>query len=269
MTSGYINSGDQRLHYLQWGSGRRLLLAMHGYSNNAAMFSALARKLEQEYTIVSLDLPHHGSSEWNSMKPWTKQELEATAQALMKMHHADRLTLAGFSIGGRICLTLAELMPQYIEQMVLIAPDGLVPNRFYQFVTGNAAGRRLFSHFLDKPEGYMNLLFWLEKRKMLDASKNKFVAQYTAATHARAFLKKVWPNLRLLVPDQQRLRRGIEQYNIPVSLFMGHYDRVIPLKNAEIFAAGSGLVKVHVLEKGHRVMDEQSLDVITQSFLKA
>jgi pimeloyl-ACP methyl ester carboxylesterase len=267
MRSAFIETGTERLHYLQWGSGKKLLLALHGYSNHAGMFAPMAEWLKDKYTIVSLDMPYHGKSEWGTELPWTKAELLATVKALMAAKGVDTISLTGFSLGGRVCLMLAELMPQHIERMTLIAPDGLVPNRFYQFVTGNAAGKRIFSHFLTKPEGYMRVIAWLQERHIVPAAKRKLVEQYVTHEQSRAFLRKVWPNLRLLVPDQQKVRKHIAEYHIATHLFMGKYDRVIPLEHAQAFAAGEPFIKVHILDKGHRVMDDGSVLQIAQSLL--
>jgi pimeloyl-ACP methyl ester carboxylesterase len=267
MTSGFVLSGNQRLHYLQWGDGSRLLLALHGYSNSAGIFAALAASLMQEYTVIALDMPHHGRSEWENDEPWSQDALMGTVRELMQQYKADKVALTGFSLGGRVCLKLAELMPQYIARITLIAPDGLVPNRFYRFVTKNPAGKRLFAHFLERPEEYMNLFSWLERRNLLDTSKRKFVEQYVSAQQARSFLKKVWPNLRLLVPDGDKVRRNVAWYGFPVHVFMGRHDRVIPLEHAIRFAAGAPGVHLHMLEKGHRVMDETSIGMIAESLL--
>ncbi len=267
MKSGFIESGDQRLHYQQWGSGPKLLVALHGYGNTAAMFAGLAGLLEHPYTTVALSLPFHGQSVWTKPQPWTAAELTGTIGQLMQEHGVDKISLAGFSLGGRICLKLLELMPQHIELATLIAPDGLVPNRFYRFVTANPAGKRIFAHFLDKPDGYMRLLGWLERQKLLDPAKKKFMDQYVSEAATRQFLKKVWPNLGALVPDPQKVRQNIAQHYIPVNIFIGRYDRVIHPENGKAFAEGAPLIKLHMLEKGHRVMDSESIGAISQSLL--
>lgn len=267
MTSGFIDTGDQRLHYQQWGTGPQLLLALHGYGNNAGMFAGMAAMLDKAYTTISLNLPYHGQSVWNRPGSWAGAELKATVLELMQQQGVDKIALTGFSLGGRLCLKLIELMPGQISRATLIAPDGLVPNRVYRFVTGNPAGKRIFAHFLDKPDGYMRMLGWLERQRLLHPSKKKFMEQYVSDAATRDFLKKVWPNLGDLVPDPQKVRRNISRYNIPLHLFMGRHDRVILLPHGEQFAAGVASVKLHVLDKGHRVLDGESIEAICESLL--
>lgn len=267
MKPGFIKTGDQRLQYLQWGSGKKLLIALHGYGNNARMFEGLAAMLASDYTIVALNLPYHGESEWNRHEPWMAVELVEMIGLLMKAHNVEACSLTGYSLGGRICLKLLELMPARILQVTLLAPDGLVPNKMYRFVTANPAGKRIFSHFLDKPDGYMKVLGWMERKRLLDPAKKRFMDQYVSEATTRQFLKKVWPNLGALVPNPQKVRNNITAYNIPVHLFVGKHDRVILLPHALTFASEMPLVFLHVLDKGHRVMDSDSMGEISKSLL--
>ena len=265
MQSGYISSGTQRLHYLRWGAGKRLLLAFHGYGNNASLFTPLAAHIPEGFTLISFDLPYHGKSEWHDDEPWSVDALVTVVRSLMQQHDTNKVSLAGYSIGGRICLTLIQAMPEAIDQVMLLAPDGLVPNAFYRLATNHFLGKRLFHHFLDKPEGYLRMVSWLEKRRWINAAHKKLVEQHAALPASRAFLKKVWPNLRLFIPDQQLVKQQIRKHHIPVQLFMGRHDRVIPLKHAELFASGAADIHMHILDKGHRVIDNESAATIVKS----
>jgi len=151
MKSGYITSGSQQLHYLEWGHGKQVLLCFHGYGNQAGLFASLANHLLDDYTILSFDLPYHGNSRWNGSQPWQPSELVNTVQSILQERQVPKVSLLCFSIGGRIGLTLAGLMPEQIDRLVLLAPDGLTSNAFYSFVTRNPAGKRLFAHFLPLP----------------------------------------------------------------------------------------------------------------------
>lgn len=269
MNTGFINTGKQRLHYTCWGGGAKVLLAFHGYGNSAHLFHALGAQVASAYTTISVDLPHHGSSEWAGSDPWTKNELVAFVQGVMALTKVERITLTGFSLGGRVCLNIIEQLPAVVEKAVLIAPDGLAPNPLYWFVTRNPAGMRLFNGFVDKPDRYIRFVDWLHGRKWLNASKHKFVLQYVSAPAARAFLKKVWPGMRLLVPDRRKVQRLIGQYRIPTYIFMGRYDRIIPPRQALTFARGNPHIQVQVLDKGHRLMDGDGLRHIAAALTNA
>lgn len=267
MVSDYITSGRQQLHYLRWDGGSKLLIAFHGYGNSAALFTPVARAVCSEYTTVSLDLPHHGASQWEGEDPWHPDELCAMVRSLMKAYGVQKVSLVCFSIGGRPGLILVERCPELIESVVLIAADGLVPNYFYRFVTNNYVGKKIFHHFLERPDKYMRLVDVFVRYKWINASRKRFVSYYVDTPAARGLLRKVWPNLRLMVPDLKTVKKNISSYRIRTYLFMGRHDKVIPLMHARSFMAGTQEVTLQVLEKGHRIMDEETAREVAKKLL--
>lgn len=267
MIPGHITSGRQQLHYLRWDGGNKLLLALHGYGNSAVLFDSIARAVRSGYTTVSIDLPYHGASQWEGDAPWQPDDLCDTVRSLMSVYGVQKVSLVCFSIGGRPGLVLAERCPELIESVMLIAADGLVPNYFYRFVTRNYVGKKLFHHFLKRPDGYMRLVDLMVRYKWLSASRKRFVSYYVDAPAARDLLRNVWPNLRLMIPDLTAVKKNINSYHIHTCLFMGRHDKVIPLKHARSFMAGLPQAQLKVLDKGHRMMDEGTAHEVAKKLL--
>lgn len=266
IVSGYINVGTESLHYLQAGSGNKLLLAFHGYGNEAAMFLPFADYL-QDYTIVSIDLPHHGKSSWTDNVHLDNNHIQQLAAYLLQQFGVGKLSLMGYSMGGRVCLKMAELIPDTIENIILLASDGLTFNTFYYFVTRTTPGRYLFRSFLSSPNRYMPVINWARKRNLIDASRHKFAMQYLHEEDERYFLLKVWPCMSLLLPDYKTLRTVFNQHSIKVCVYMGKYDKVIPLSLAQRFkeTLNTAHIQLHILDKGHALIDKDTLPVIAKS----
>jgi pimeloyl-ACP methyl ester carboxylesterase len=269
MTKGnfeHINLGKEKLHSLHTGNGSKLLLAFHGYGNNAAMFLPFADHLA-EYTIVSIDLPHHGNSSWPDSLHLTEQHLIDLVQQLLVQYNCESISLMGYSMGGRVCLKIAELMPEKVDKIVLLASDGLTFNTFYYFVTRTSPGKYLFRSFLSSPKRYMTLIDWARKRNIIDASRHKFAMQYLNEAADRDFLLRVWPCMSLLIPDYKKLHQLTQQHNIHICVYMGKYDKVIPVNLAEKFkqTLSNANIELHVLNKGHRLIDEDTLPIIAKS----
>lgn len=266
IVSGYINVGTESLHYLQAGSGNKLLLAFHGYGNEAAMFLPFADYL-QDYTIVSIDLPHHGKSSWTDNVHLDNNHIRQLAAYLLQQFGVGKLSLMGYSMGGRVCLKIAELMPEKVEKIILLASDGLTFNTFYYFVTRTTPGKYLFRSFLSSPQRYMPIIDWARKRNIIDASRHKFAMLYLNEVEEREFLLKVWPCMSLLIPDYKKLSLQLTQYNIHICMHMGKYDKVIPVNLAERFkgALSNANIELYILNKGHRLIDEDTLPIIAKS----
>jgi pimeloyl-ACP methyl ester carboxylesterase len=265
--SGYIRLGDEQLHHLSMGSGRKLLLAFHGYNNTAQIFQPFVSYLGREYTIISIDLPHHGKSEWPEVRRFDVSQLKQLIKFLLEEYKVDKLSLMGYSLGGRVCLKAVELMPGNIDKVLLIAPDGLAFNPFYYFLTRTAVGSNIFRRFLTDPQRYMGLIEFARRRKWLDESRYKFAMQYLQTESARNFLLRVWPGMSRLIPSSVKLRSAIKRHSIPVHVFMGSYDRIIPVPLAKKFKKELETVQLHILDKGHRVFDSETLPQMAQCFL--
>lgn len=265
--SGFISLDKGALHYLRMGEGKRLLLAFHGYGNEAAIFTPFLQYLEKDFTIYSIDLPHHGRSKWEKHLPLEKKDLTDLVKQLLDKTGVREVSLLGYSMGGRVCLTLIEQMPKFIDKALLIAADGLIFNPLYYFVTKTFVGKRLFKGFLSNPVKYMKLIEKMREKKWLGESRYKFVMWYLQSEKDREFLLQVWPGLKKIVPNLKKLKNKVNEYNIPVHIFMGAYDRVIPVANAERFKKGLKSVHLHVMEKGHRTFDAETIPHMAKCLL--
>lgn len=257
--SEYIEAGNERLHYLKYGEGKRLLLCFHGYANNASVFAAFEPYLRRDFTIISIDLPHHGKTKWTKGKQLRRSDLSGLMEALMLRFKVEKLSLMGYSMGGRVCLTIVEMMPEKIENVLLIASDGLVFSPLYFAATRTFFGKRLFRSFLGNPRKYMKYIEWMRSRKWIDESRYKFAMYYLGSETDRSFLLNVWSDMSMIVPNMKKLRSAVRDHQIPVYIFMGHFDRVIPLRHAQRFMKGLESVKLFVVEKGHRVFDSDTI----------
>ncbi|MBA3827542.1 MAG: alpha/beta hydrolase [Taibaiella sp.] len=264
--SGYVRIESGKLHYLRSGNGKKILLAFHGYGNSASLFSSFTNYLGKEYTIISIDLPYHGKSEWSEKEALKKKDIIILADHFTKQHHVEKISLLGYSIGGKVCLSMVQEIPEKIDKVLLIASAGLIFEPFFHFVTRNFAGRKLFTGLLTNPKKYLQVIDWLKNRKLIAENRYRFV-NYVQSEESRKFLLRAWPALKNMVPDQRKLKAIIRQYRIPICIFMGKYDKIIPADTALRFQKGLDTVSVTILPKGHRVFDAETLQQITNCLL--
>lgn len=264
--SRYISVGTEKLHYIKAGSGNSLLLAFHGYANDATIFSPLEEYLNKDFTIISFDLPHHGNTIWGASH-LTKQDLVQIVRALKKEYNVEKVSLIGYSLGGRICFTILELMPESVDRITLLATDGLAINFYYYFFTRTFFGKKIFRHMLTKPAPYFKFLDWLKRCNAVNTSTHKFVTQSLSSEANRNFLLSVWPSLSDLIPDPGTLKNIITKYHIPVTIFMGAHDKIMPPELAQKFKTGLDTVQLFIVDKGHRIFDTDTAPRIASSLL--
>lgn len=262
-TSATIALGSQWIHYHIIGSGKQLVCAFHGYANTAALFDFVA---QEDCTILSFDLPYQGSSLWPANQFIQPDDLAQMLVTLMSQFKVSHCTLLGFSMGARYCLTLLTLMPNAIDRLVLIAPDGLRPNYFYRFLTSTIIGHFLFKHFARHGTVYLRLFAQLEKLSFIPRDKYLFALQYIRKDAARNLLYQVWMSTRLLLPNLRRIKAKINPA-MPIHLFMGRYDNIIPLASGLRLQRKIPSIKLHIVDKGHNLLDDLTVQQTVRACL--
>lgn len=265
--SCYIQLGSERLHYLKTGRGKKLLLAFHGYGRDAQSMLLFAPYLEREYTCLFFDLPHHGGSHWGHGSVLSAMQLSGMVVELMNEHDVQKISLLGYSIGGRICLSIIHEMVECVERVTLLANDGLRIDPYYRFFTRNTLGKQLFRLMLVQPGAYLSLLSLLHKGKLLHEKRYKFLMQYLSDEAARKQLSLGWPAMAELVPEIQPLKKIIAHHKVSIVIFMGKHDMIIPASLAHKFKKGLDTVQVITLNKGHRLFDASNVGTIAESLL--
>ena len=264
---GYIAADGIQLHYLQWGSGKKLLLAFHGYGESAHLFDVLQPHLEHEFTVVSIDLPYHGSSSWAPDHNLTGLALAAITERLMSMHQVSRVSLIGYSLGGRVCLAIMEQLPELMEKIVLLAPDGLRVDPYYSFFTQNRVGKLVFRDLLLRPMPYFRFMSVLHTLKLVHPKRYKFALHFLGDKERRQKLLEVWPAMRHIMPVPGIVKEVIRKHKIRLIIFMGAYDKIMPPSLARRFQSGLDTVAVNIIDKGHRLLDHETAVQVAASLL--
>ncbi|MDR3679148.1 MAG: alpha/beta hydrolase [Flavipsychrobacter sp.] len=265
-TGIYVLRGDEELHYIVMGTGKKLLLTFHGYSNNATLFIPFEKYLGREYTILSFDLPYHGSSKWDG-RQLSMADLCLLSRDMKERYSVDKFSLMGYSLGGRICLAITEHMPEQIDRLVLLSSDGMSSHSFYSFSTTTYLGKRFMNHLVEKPGVYISVLNQLSRFKLIKTSLHTFVLNHLQNKQSREFLRNVWNVTSSLRPYIGRLKSMLNKYRIPVYVFVGQYDTIIPARLAINFVKNLKTAHLTILNCGHRTINTQSIPEIAKTLL--
>jgi 2-succinyl-6-hydroxy-2,4-cyclohexadiene-1-carboxylate synthase len=90
------------------------VVLLHGFTHTGASWDPVVAALGERYRALAPDIRGHGSA-WDR-RPVT---LEAVLDDLAALAPA-RFTLAGYSMGGRLALHAALVLPDRVERLVLI-----------------------------------------------------------------------------------------------------------------------------------------------------
>jgi pimeloyl-ACP methyl ester carboxylesterase len=249
------------ISYSCWGSGPEIWIGIHGYGKSSDCFEFLSRQIPaDQYTLIAPDLPFHGQTRWKEDTALTVDDLLNIIEAiLISAGRSDQsYTILGFSLGGRIALSLTEREPKRIKALILLAPDGLHRSPWYWLATQNRFGNKIFLRTVRQP-GWVFFLLQLGKScRFIDLEFFKLANYYIQDRSAREHLYDRWMSLRKFKPDLNAIRSCIAENKIRVRLLFGRNDPMIPPEQGARFQKGiEQFCQVTVIAEGHQVLQEK------------
>lgn len=226
--------GRLQLCYQRIGQGEKVYLAFHGFGLDSSLFRRFFDQDSKDYTVYAFDLFYHGKSGTTLDQPQpiehlTPVEWQAFVNHFIQSLEIKSVDIIGYSLGGRMALSLAESLKNRIDHFHLIAPDGIVLSPWYRFAVDTAVGRKLFRSipYLRRPLGVFGALLW--KLKMLDEKLYRIALENTADSSRSEQLYNTWMFLRQIRPSLARVAQVFELESMGLTVHLGEYDKVIPV----------------------------------------
>ncbi|MHA1301591.1 MAG: alpha/beta fold hydrolase [Candidatus Helarchaeota archaeon] len=238
-TKGYgsffrCKSGD-RLYYRVWprDNPKKIIIGIHGLAAHGEYYVQVADQLiSSNITTYALDLKHHGRSDGKKGDLKNFQELiEQVNEFIMfikSKHEKIPIFLMGLSMGGCITVNYAEMFPDTINGIILMAPAvktnvklsikdvlSIIPMGIaYIFIKG-------------KP------LIDIKKRQGV-GTRNPLRTEYDESDEYR--LKKI--SMRYLLQVNKWVKKGfknLEKIVCPVLIMIGTSDKLVSIEGVKEF----------------------------------
>lgn len=259
--SCFLSWRSSNIHYFRYGHGPAWLFCFHGYGETGESFEPFNEQLGIDYTLIAIDLPFHGQTEWKENTALKISDLKE----IIELINVDikSFGLLGYSMGGRISLSFLQTYPEMISQIVVVAPDGLHNNKWQWLSTQTNVGRRLFAYTMKNPGWMFSLMDIATQLGLFNKSIHKFVHHYLDDAEERKRLFLRWNTMSKFIVKKMILKNAIKNKSIRVSMIFGKYDRVIVTKHGTAFAK---LVPEHItikeIDAGHLLMAKKYVPVI-------
>lgn len=248
------------------GNGDNILVAFHGYGQSHLVFEHLAELMNESHSIWCIDLAFHGeNTAINQGFQFDKEYVSELIKTIILSTGKSQVGLLGYSIGGRIALSVASLVPDRISEIFLFAPDGLPVSKAYFFLTHTWLGTALFQRFVNRA-GFAIFLVKLGKEIKLLSSKLAGYYLFEIDTiEKRRQLFLTWISYKQALPNKKNLSNWNKKGE--VTCVLGMHDGVIPLNKTqkglkEIFPDS----RVIVLEAGHNLLSEKAIKKLSGYF---
>jgi pimeloyl-ACP methyl ester carboxylesterase len=157
-----VDGGELRV--LQWGTGKRVAVAVHGIAASAMSWQAVARQMPPGWTLAAPDLRGRGGSA-GLPGPYGLERHTADVTAVLRHlgGSGGRPVLAGHSMGAYVALLVRDAHPGLSRRLVLVdgglplpVPDGEDPEVALEATIGPAIAR--LRQTFPSTEAYLD--FW-------------------------------------------------------------------------------------------------------------
>ncbi len=160
-------------------------------------------------------------------------------------------------MGGKCALYLTKSFPEKIDDLFLMASDGIKTNKVYNVAVYPLWGRRLFKTTIRHPRWFFFMINTLNKLKILSPWLYKFTFTHMETKEKRQRLYNTWISMAEFNPDIRIVKEKINQFQIQVYLFFGKRDEVIKPEVGMQFSEGLHTCKLTILDRGHYFIDDK------------
>jgi pimeloyl-ACP methyl ester carboxylesterase len=248
--------GLGKAHFHEYGEGQKPMLAFHGYGMTGKQFHVLNQSILKDYHVYGFDHFFHGESRLDN---WTEEQiLTGMPKAIVreyveewfKQYGRQRFSVMAYSIGANLALILVEDYADLIDEIILMAPDGLTVYKGFDILRNRGWGKYLFNKVTKSKWLAPTLLKNLRKVGFIDDSLYQIAYSEMDTEQKRLDVYYTLNLIKLLTPDVVKVAHLINLYHIKCRLIFGKYDQLFPksaampfinlLVNAEVYEVPFG-----------------------------
>ena len=255
---------NSEFRYSVFGSGKAPILAFHGFGQNGQMFSPVEKSFGKKYRIFSFDFAYHGRTEWREPGACDKPETIAMIKEFMRQRGFEKISLMGFSMGGRVAMSLTADLAPVLNEVFLFSPDGIAERIYYRDVLANKYGDAAFRQMLKHPEILIRATQAFSKVGLTKKYVADYVKSYMGEERRRQKIYEVWRSMQTFRTNLKQVREAVEKHHLKVYLFWGKRDKILPVSYAHRFKKAVPQSELILLDGGHFIINENLNPVIHQ-----
>lgn len=231
----------QHVNYTIEGSGKPIVL-LHGFLENLTMWDEFSQQLQNNYTVIRIDLLGHGKT-LSEGTEYTMEDQATLVNSVLEKENITDVVIAGHSMGGYITLAFAELFPEKVKGFSLFFSSATADSVEKKEQRTRAAElvktqRKSFIHgaipnLFHKPEKESLQPFVTQTRKMAEQVSSENIVATLYGMRSR------------------KDRTQVLKSTIPKQLIIGAFDSALDLASLEEQIAKSHHLEHITFNVGH------------------
>jgi pimeloyl-ACP methyl ester carboxylesterase len=119
----YVQTGDLRTRYIEWGTHGSPVVLVHGFVESADTWAPTARLLAADHRVYAIDLDGFGYTQ--RVAPYSTAHLTTQLLDFIAAMHLSRPVLVGHSSGAAVVAAAALQSPERVSAVMFLDGDGL------------------------------------------------------------------------------------------------------------------------------------------------
>ncbi|MCW5911735.1 MAG: alpha/beta hydrolase [Cyclobacteriaceae bacterium] len=248
------------LYYRKTGNGGPVVLWFHGFGQHHQAFDKILKPREENYTHYTFDLFFHGNSSRAGAEPIEKKDWQELFQLFLNETGIQHFNIVAFSIGCRFALATVHSFADRVQNLVMIAPDGIQSRFWYALATYLYLSRKLFWLIVTRPALWNRLLSVLEATHLIDRKLLRFAQRQMDSQSKRERVYNSWVQFRHLKSSAAQLTRLVNSNPLRIILIAGTRDKIVPAKLVKRLTKQIPQVRFYELNANHNELISMSGD---------
>jgi pimeloyl-ACP methyl ester carboxylesterase len=163
-----------------------------------------------------------------------------------------------------MAIAIAELFPEKVRSLVLLAPDCIQLSPWYTLATGNRFGKKIFRHVITHPAYWGALISLADRSGLLPSKLLRFADSQMNSEEKRWKLYHTWMLFREFKFDLDRFCESIIKHKIAFRVLVGARDVIIPPARVEKLRKHLPGFSPVILDSGHTGMINTSMEYLQE-----
>lgn len=263
IVSKWITYETHRVHYYLMGEGPRYLFAFHGFADHAQLFEALLPALKKEFTIIAVDLPFHGETQWSShiFKP---KDIVGIVAQIREQEFIQSFSMIGHSMGGRMILGITKHFKADIEELIMLAPAGFQGTISDSLLLFPKFIRKILKRLTSRKKLTLGIFDFGKRVGIINRGLHKFTTAMIEKEEYRQRMFDCWISLYHFPIRLRQFRKMIQKEEIEITFFYGKRDYITPAKYGRKFLEKLPEGELIMVEDNHFFLQKPLAEALKQ-----
>uniref|UniRef100_UPI00404B0B42 alpha/beta hydrolase n=1 Tax=Fulvivirga sp. TaxID=1931237 RepID=UPI00404B0B42 len=258
----YIETQLGKICFFKTGNGPNAIICFHGFGQDKSAFEQLFSSLAPTYTVYSIDLFFHGSSQISKQRPISTKDWQSTFIDFCRAESIETYSLLGFSLGGRFAINSFMAQPSQCTALHLLASDGIARSPWYEIATFPILGTGIFRLLTKSDTLIPSFLSLVEKIGWVDKKVIKFGRLMTETHEQRMQLFNAWVYFKPLWISRSRIIKTLNSSSTILHCYTGKYDTITPPYRFKKFLNNIKNKQDIILDTGHNQLITKTVDFL-------